>query len=108
MVEFAYNNGYHSSIGMAPFQALYGRPCRTPLSWDNLEDKTLLGPDMLQDLEQQVKRIREHLITTQDRQKKYANMHRIDHQFLVDDKVILWVRPCKSPILYGKGSKLEP
>ena len=47
LVEFAYNNGYHSSIGMAPFQALYGRPCRTPLSWDSLEDHILLGPEML-------------------------------------------------------------
>lgn len=63
LVEFTYNNGYHSSIGMTPFKELYGRPCRTPLSWDNLEDRTLLGPEMLQDLEQQVKRIREHHIT---------------------------------------------
>ena len=51
LVEFAYNNGYHSSIGMAPFQALYGRPCRTPLSWDNLEDRVLLGPEVLRDME---------------------------------------------------------
>ena len=47
LVEFSYNNGYHSSIGMAPFQALYGHPCRTPLSWDSLEDHILLGPEML-------------------------------------------------------------
>ena len=89
LVEFAYNNGYHSSIYMASFQALYGRPCRTPLCQDNLEDMTLLGPDMLLDLEQQVKRIREHLITARDRQKKYADKHRIDSQFLVVDKVFL-------------------
>ena len=63
LVEFFYNNGYHSCIGMAPFHALYGRPCRIPLSWDNLEDRIILGPVMLQDLEQQVKRIRENLIT---------------------------------------------
>lgn len=67
LVEFAYNNGYHSSIGMAPFQALYGRPCRTPLSWDRLEDRVLLGPEMLRDIEQQVARIREHLVAAQDR-----------------------------------------
>ena len=89
MVEFAYNNGYHSSIGMAPYQALYGRPCRTPLNWDNLEDRVLLGPEMLQDLEQQVKRIREHLITAQDRQNKYVDKHRFDCQFLFGDKVFL-------------------
>ena len=108
LVEFSYNNGYHSSIGMAPFKALYGRPCRTPLSWDNLEDRIILGPVMLQDLEQQVKRIREHLITAQDRQKKYADKKRIDQKFLVGDKVFLRVRPRKSPIRYGKGSKLAP
>ena len=67
LVEFAYNNGYHSSIGMAPFQSLYGRPCRTPLSSDNLEDRVLLGPEVLRDMKQQVARIREHVATAQDR-----------------------------------------
>ena len=52
LVEFSYNNQYHSSIGMEPFQVLYGRPCRMPLSWDNLEDMILLGPNLLQNLEQ--------------------------------------------------------
>ena len=63
LVEFSYNNVYHSSLSMAPSQALYGQPCRTPLSWDNLEDKILLGPEMLQEMEQQVKQIREYLTT---------------------------------------------
>lgn len=61
LVKFTYNNGYHSSISMSPFQELYGRPCHTPLSWDTLEDKVLLGLDMLQGLEQQVQHIREHM-----------------------------------------------
>ena len=91
LVEFAYNNGYHSSIGMAPFQALYGHPCHTPLSWDSLEDRILLGPEMLHDMKQHVVRIREHLTTAQDRQKKYADAHRIDKQFAVGDKVFLRV-----------------
>lgn len=47
LVEFAYNNGYHSSIGMSPFQALYGHPFRTPLSWNRLEDRVLIGLDIL-------------------------------------------------------------
>ena len=46
-VEFAYNNGYHSSLGMSPFQALYGRSCHIPLSWDSLEDQVLLDLEML-------------------------------------------------------------
>lgn len=93
---------------MPPFQALYGRPCRTPLSWDRLEDRVTLGPEMLQDMEQQVDRIREHLVAAQDRQKKYADAHRVDHQFSVGDRVFLRVRLRKSPIRYGKGSKLVP
>jgi hypothetical protein len=44
LVEFAYNNSFHSSIGMPPCEALYGRPCRTPLSWDGLEDRVTVGP----------------------------------------------------------------
>ena len=52
MVEFSYNNGYHSSIGMAPFQALYGHPFPTPLSWESLEDRILLGLEMLHEMEQ--------------------------------------------------------
>ena len=54
LVEFAYNNGYHSFIGMTPYQALYGHPCHTLLSWDSLEDHILLGPKMFRDMEQQV------------------------------------------------------
>lgn len=63
---------------------------------------------MLQDLEQQVKQIREHLMTAQDRQKKYVDLHRIECQFEVGDKVFLRVKPRKIPIRYGKGSKLSP
>ena len=90
-MEFSYNNGYHSSISMAPFQALYGPPCRTPLSWDSLEDYILLGLEMLRDMEQQVVHICEHLTTAQDRQKTYADAHRTDKQFAVGDKVFLRV-----------------
>ena len=47
LAEFAYNNSYQSSIKMSPFEALYGRKCRTPLSWSQPEDKLMLGPDAL-------------------------------------------------------------
>ena len=105
-MEFSYNDEYHSSIGMAPFQALYGHPCCTPLSWDSLEDHILLSLEMLQDMEQQVVCIREHLTTTHDRHKKYANSHRIDIQFDLGEKLFLRVCLQKSLIQYGKGSKL--
>lgn len=79
LVEFAYNNGYHSSIGMLPFLALYGHPCCTPLSWDRLEDRVCLGPDFLCEMEQQVEQIPGHLVAAQDRQKKYVDAHRVYH-----------------------------
>lgn len=47
LVDFAYNNGYHSSIGMSPFQTLYDRPCRAPLTWARLEDRVCIGSKML-------------------------------------------------------------
>ncbi|KAH9322126.1 hypothetical protein KI387_016765 [Taxus chinensis] len=59
LVEFAYNNTYHSSLKMAPFEALYGRKCRTPVSWDSIEDRVVIGPEILTEMEQQVKLIRE-------------------------------------------------
>lgn len=49
LVEFAYNNSYHSSIEMAPFEALYGRPCRSPIYWMELGEDALLGPDIVQE-----------------------------------------------------------
>ena len=52
LVEFSYNNGHHSSIGMPPYEALYGRPCRTPLSWDRIEDRVSIGPQLVKEMEQ--------------------------------------------------------
>jgi hypothetical protein len=51
LVEFAYNNSLHSSIGMPPYEALYGRPCKTSLSWDRLEDRVTVGPELIQEME---------------------------------------------------------
>ena len=52
LTKFSYNNGHHSSIGMPPCQALYGRPCRTPLSRDGIEDKVSIRPHLVKDMEQ--------------------------------------------------------
>jgi transposase InsO family protein len=52
LVEFAYNNSYHSSIEMPPYEALYGRPCRTPLIWDRLEYQVTVGPELIQEMEE--------------------------------------------------------
>ena len=93
---------------MPPYQALYGRPYRTPLSWDRLEDCVLFEPKLLQEMEAQVVQIRKRLKEAQDRQKSYADAHRTDRSYEVGDRVFIRIRPNKSTIRFGKGTKLSP
>ena len=67
LVEFAYNNSFQVSIGMAPYEALYGRPCRSPLCWMEIGETALLGPDLVQETTEKVKIIRQRLLTAQSR-----------------------------------------
>jgi hypothetical protein len=93
---------------MVPFELLYGRPCQTPLSWDPLEDRVLVGPEVIQEMEEQMQTIRQRIKEAHDRQKSYADAHRVDCSYEVDDRVFLWVKPHKSSIKFGKGSKISP
>ena len=61
LIEFAYNNGYQTSTKMSPFEVLYGRKCRTTVTWDSLVDRLMLGPDLLKDLEQLVTTVQHNL-----------------------------------------------
>jgi hypothetical protein len=67
LVEFAYNKNYQSTIKMVPFEFLYGRPCQTPLSWDQLEDRVLVGLEEIQEMEEQMKTIRKMIKEAHDR-----------------------------------------
>ena len=67
LVEFAYNNSYHSTIGMAPYEALYGRPCRSLLCWAELEDSLLLGPELVRETTEKVTVIRDRILAAQSR-----------------------------------------
>src|SRR4051812_44076314 len=69
--ELSYNNSFQSSVGMAPFQFLYGRTCRTPLNWSETGERKFFGLDMIQEVEDQVRIIRDCLKTAQSRQKSY-------------------------------------
>jgi hypothetical protein len=66
LVEFAYNNSYQSTIKMAPFKFLYGRPCQMPLSWDRLEDRVMVGPEAIQEMEEKMQKIRQRIKEAQD------------------------------------------
>ena len=73
LAEFAYNNRYQASSKMIPFKVLYGRKCRTLVTWDNPMDRLMLGLDLLLDLEQLVTKVQGNLKESQDRQKSYAD-----------------------------------
>ena len=108
LVEFAYNNSYQSTIKMAPFEFLYGRPCQTPLSWDRLEDWVLVGPEAIQEMEEQMKTIRQRIKEAQDRQKSYADTHRVNRSYEIGDRVFLRVKLHKISIKFGNGAKISP
>ncbi|CAL5428738.1 unnamed protein product [Camellia sinensis] len=108
LVEFAYNNSYHSSIGMAPYEALYGRPCRSPVCWTEVGDKSLLGPEIIQLTTEKIKTIRERLKTAQSRQKSYADNRWRDLEFEVGNHVFVKVTPMKGHPRFGKKGKLTP
>ena len=66
LVEFAYYNGYQASAKMRPFEILYGNKCNTPVSWDNLVDRVLIGPELLQEMERTVYEVQKSLKADQD------------------------------------------
>ena len=108
LVEFAYNNGHHSSIGMAPYEALYGQKCRTPLCWVETREIGLIRPEIVQTTTDKIKRIQEKMRTSQSRQKSYADQRRRNLEFSIGDKVYLKVSPFKSVIRGKRKGKLSP
>ena len=88
LVELVYNNNFQSSIGMAPYEALYGRKCRTPLCWTKLSKKKVIGLDLIRETEEKVKMIRERLKVATDRKKSYADMKRKDILYEIDEKSV--------------------
>ena len=87
LAEFVYNNSFQSSIGMAPYEALYGRKCRTLFCWTELSERKVIGLDLIQETEEKVKMIREILKVATDRQKSYADMKRKDIRYEIGEKV---------------------
>ncbi|CAN4093458.1 unnamed protein product [Withania somnifera] len=87
LIEFAYNNSYHSSIKMAPYEALYGRKCRSPIGWFEVGETVLLGPDLVQQAMEKVKVIQQRLKTAQSRHKSYADARRRGLEFSIGDWV---------------------
>ncbi|KAI5353628.1 hypothetical protein L3X38_006522 [Prunus dulcis] len=108
LVEFSYNNSYHSSIEMAPYETLYGRQCRTPICWNKVGDKKVKKVESIRAPTEKVKMIRDKLKTAQDRQKSYADNRSKDLEFTVGDWVFLKLALWKGVMRFGKRGKLSP
>jgi hypothetical protein len=93
--EFSYNNSYQASLGMSPFEALYGRKFRTPSMWSEVGEHNLVGPDLIKEVEDKVAEIREKLKAAQSRQKSYADKKRREVNFTKGDLVYLKVSPIR-------------
>ena len=102
LMEFAYNKGYQSSIGMAPYEALYGRKCRTPICWTDLNEHKVIGPNIVRETEEKVRVIQQRLKAASDKQKLYADLKRKDIEYEVGDKVFLKVSPWRKVLQFGK------
>ncbi|GJZ79335.1 putative reverse transcriptase domain-containing protein [Tanacetum coccineum] len=76
LVEFSYNNSYHASIKAAPFEALYGRKCRSPVCWTEVGEAQILGPELIQETTERIVQIKQRMQAARDRQKSYADLKR--------------------------------
>jgi hypothetical protein len=106
--EFSYNNSYQASLKMSPFEALYGRNCRTPLHWDQPSERQVFGPEILLEAEENIRMVQENLKAAQSRQRSYADTRRRELSFEVGDYVYLKVSPIRGTKRFGVKGKLAP
>ncbi|GKF50135.1 putative reverse transcriptase domain-containing protein, partial [Tanacetum coccineum] len=108
LVEFSYNNSYYSSVRCMPFEALYGRKCRSPIMWAEIGESQLIGPELVQETTEKISQIKHRLKAARDRQKSYADKRMKPLEFSVGDYVLLKVSPWKGVVRFGKKGKLAP
>ncbi|GJT91365.1 putative reverse transcriptase domain-containing protein [Tanacetum coccineum] len=108
LVKFSYNNSYHTSIKAAPFEALYGQKCRSPICWAEVGDTQLTRPEIIHETTEKIIQIKKRIQVARDRQKSYTDRIRKPLEFEVGDKVMLKVSPWKGVIRFEKQGKLNP
>ncbi|GJR06405.1 putative reverse transcriptase domain-containing protein [Tanacetum coccineum] len=108
LVEFSYNNSYHTSIKAATYEELYGHKCRSPICWAEVGDVQLTGPEIVHEMIEKIFQIKKRIQAARDRQKSYADRRRKPLEFQVGDRVMLKVSPWKGVIRFGKRGKLNP
>ncbi|GJS53802.1 putative reverse transcriptase domain-containing protein [Tanacetum coccineum] len=108
LVEFSYNNSYHSSVRCAPFEALYGRKFRSLIMWAEAREGQLIGSELVQETIEKISQINNRLKAACDRHKSYADKSRKPLEFSIGDYVMLKVSPWKGVVRFGKKWKLAP
>ncbi|GJV64932.1 putative reverse transcriptase domain-containing protein [Tanacetum coccineum] len=98
----------NASIKAAPFEALYGRKCRSPVCWAEVGDARLTGPELVHETTEKIVQIKQRMQAARDRQKSYADVRRKPLEFQVGDRVMLKVSPWKGVVRFGKRGKLNP
>ena len=107
LIDFSYNNNYHSSIGMTSFEALYGQRYRSPVGWFEVGESSILGPEIVHEAMEKVKMISDRLATAYNCQKSYADNIKRAIEFEVGDQVYLKISPMKGVMRFGKKGKLS-
>ena len=106
-MEFAYSNSFHASIGMASYEVLYKRKCRSPVCWTEVRERQFLGLEIVQMTTDKIKVIQQRLQTTQSCQRSYEDVRRRELEFEERDHVFLKVSPSKGISHFGKKGKLK-
>ena len=107
LLEFIYNNSYQVSIQMVPYEALYGRPCRSPICWTEMGESSITGLDLIRDTSEKVVMIQKRLLTAQSQQKSYVDIQRSPLEFEAGDHVFLKLIPKRIVIRFKKRGKLS-
>ena len=110
LVEFAYNNSYHSTIQMAPYEPLYGRKYRSPIYWEEVGERKIVDPTMLpwiEDAYEKVKIICQKIQATLSWQKSYADNRRKNLEFKVRNRIFVHITPLKTSIMTGKREEIQ-
>ena len=108
LMKFSYNNSFQATIGITPFEALYGKRCGSPLCWDEVGERELVGPELVRLTNEAVQKIRARMRTVQSRQKCYADVRRRSLEFEIEDPVFLRVAPMEGVLRFGRKGKLSP
>nr|GEZ19908.1 putative reverse transcriptase domain-containing protein [Tanacetum cinerariifolium] len=107
LIEFSYNSSYHASIKAAPYKALYGRKCRSPVCWSEVRESQLTSPELIRDTIEKIVQIKNRLLAARSHQKSYTDKRLKLLEFKVGDMVLLKVSPWKGVVRFGKHIKLS-